>query len=364
MYTEISSLQMVWLSIFMTDLISFILAQRCLVEIGGFWADHRRLVKNESVPLNIQGELKAIEPLNSWNQTMNPQYTNKVDIWSMGCILYELATGTRAFQTDWAVISYLSSQKNKDVVLDNTFDAHSIEIITKHIVDMLQIKSSARPSASILSKEFTRECQLIQVNHPISQQLNSVSSSITLLELSDDTEQTQSIPQNHQVIVTEGDNSKPILPSHLIGVSLYSVAEKGDVEAVKMLLGANADVDAQDKVRKDGAASGGVGRAHGRGEGVAGRQRARRRAGRGRMDGAASGGVERAHGRGEGVAGRQRARRRAGQGRMDGAASGGVERAHGRGEAVAGRQRARRRAGRGRKDGAASGGVRTGTRTW
>jgi hypothetical protein len=30
-----------------------------------------------------------------------------------------------------------------DTVLDNTFDAHSIEIMTKHIIDMLQIKSSA-----------------------------------------------------------------------------------------------------------------------------------------------------------------------------------------------------------------------------
>ena len=55
------------------------------------------------------------------------------------------------------------------------------------------------------------------------------------------------MPQNHQVIVTEGDNSKPILPSHLIGVSLYSVAEKGDVEAVKMLLGSGADVAAKDE---------------------------------------------------------------------------------------------------------------------
>ena len=185
---------------------------------------------------------RAPELLESDNE---PTYTNKVDVWSMGCILYELATGARAFQTDYAVLLYLSSRKNKDVVLDDTFDAHSIETITKHIVDMLQIESSARPSASVLSKEFTRECQLIQVNHPVSQQLNSVSSSITLLELSDDTEQTQSIPQNHQVIVTEGDNSKPILPSHLIGVSLYSVAEKGDVEAVKILLNAKADVNAQ-----------------------------------------------------------------------------------------------------------------------
>ena len=87
-----------------------------------------------------------------------PTYTNKADVWSMGCILYELATGNRAFECDWAVFSYCSSQKNMDMILDNTFDAHSVEIITRHIVDMLQIKSSCRPSASVLSKEFTREC--------------------------------------------------------------------------------------------------------------------------------------------------------------------------------------------------------------
>ena len=163
-----------------------------------------------------------------------PTYTNKVDIWSMGCILYELATGNRPFRTDWQVLAYLSSRKNKDVVLDHTFDAHSIEIIGKHIADMLQIQSSARPSASVLSKEFTRECQLLEMSHPDGQQLNCVSSS---------TEQTQLRLENRQV--SESDNSTPILPSHLIGVSLYSLAERGDVEAVKILLNAKVDVNAQ-----------------------------------------------------------------------------------------------------------------------
>jgi len=51
--------------------------------------------------------------------------------------------------------------------------------------------------------------------------------------------------RNHQLIVTEGDNSTPILPSHLIGVSLYSMAGMGDIEAVKILLNAKADVNAQ-----------------------------------------------------------------------------------------------------------------------
>src|SRR5947207_315012 len=38
------------------------------------------------------------------------QYTNKVDIWALGCILYELVCGKRAFAGDWAVFSDKSEQ--------------------------------------------------------------------------------------------------------------------------------------------------------------------------------------------------------------------------------------------------------------
>ena len=92
---------------------------------------------------------------------------------------------------------------------------------------MLQVDSSARPPAHILSQEFTRERELTKVNIV---QLNSVNSSVDLLAISDDTEQTPSMPQNHEVMETEGDNYTPILPSHLIEVSLYSMVEKEDVD--------------------------------------------------------------------------------------------------------------------------------------
>src|SRR5271170_2543706 len=53
------------------------------------------------------------------------KYTNKVDIWAMGCVLYELATGERAFKDDWAIFQYLQSGTNKAMILDDAFDTRS-----------------------------------------------------------------------------------------------------------------------------------------------------------------------------------------------------------------------------------------------
>ena len=89
-------------------------------------------------------------------------YNNKVDIWAMGCILYELSTGTRAFKTDRAVISYSLFHEHKEVVLDDTFDSDSIKTIKKHIIDLIQIDPADRPSASFLSNEFNRQLHLAQ----------------------------------------------------------------------------------------------------------------------------------------------------------------------------------------------------------
>ena len=121
------------------------------------------------------------------------RYTNKVDIWAMGCVLYELVTRERAFKDDWEVFKYLHSGTSKEVVLDLAFDEGSTQAITSHIVTMLQIDSSVRPSASKLSQDFR--------------------------------------------LVSE---KSPLLPRHLAGASLYSRVGLGDIEGVKILLDANA----------------------------------------------------------------------------------------------------------------------------
>ena len=90
-------------------------------------------------------------------------FNNKVDIWATGCILYELATGTRPFKSDWEIVIHRVFRKNMDVVLDDSFDMHSVETITKNIVDMLQLDPSHRPSASTMSKKFDQQLRL--ANH-------------------------------------------------------------------------------------------------------------------------------------------------------------------------------------------------------
>src|SRR5271156_3306337 len=36
----------------------------------------------------------------------NPVYSTKTDIWTLGCVLHELAFGQQAFQGDWAASDY------------------------------------------------------------------------------------------------------------------------------------------------------------------------------------------------------------------------------------------------------------------
>lgn len=47
-------------------------------------------------------------------------YSNKADIWSLGCIIYELVTGSKAFPGDYAVLQYVMSSKAPAGLLANS----------------------------------------------------------------------------------------------------------------------------------------------------------------------------------------------------------------------------------------------------
>jgi serine/threonine protein kinase len=87
------------------------------------------------------------------------RFSNKVDIWSLGCILYELAVGQKAFNSDIAVFYHKMTGIKLEVKLDESFNEDGKRCIMDSIARMLEIEGSARPSASALCTRFSQYCK-------------------------------------------------------------------------------------------------------------------------------------------------------------------------------------------------------------
>jgi len=79
-----------------------------------------------------------------------PQFNNKVDIWSIGCIVYELAARHKAFADDVSVFRYSLGGITLSPIFKETFDNVTAAAIDKIIRDILQIDPSLRPTAATL----------------------------------------------------------------------------------------------------------------------------------------------------------------------------------------------------------------------
>ena len=94
----------------------------------------------------------------------NQSYTNKVDIWAMGCILHELVLGVKPFASDFAVLEHYRSKSQIELHFDDTFREESVKKLTAFIRKMLHNDHSSRPAAQTLLAEFIAFCQTEQGN--------------------------------------------------------------------------------------------------------------------------------------------------------------------------------------------------------
>jgi len=94
--------------------------------------------------------------------TEQATFSNKVDIWALGCVLHEILTDKVAFHEDWAVREYFCKESPLSIPLPlwPVFLQHHL---SKNISDLLHKGWKERPSASDVCSIFRGYCTLLDL---------------------------------------------------------------------------------------------------------------------------------------------------------------------------------------------------------
>ena len=85
----------------------------------------------------------------------SPHYTNKIDIWAIGCVFFELVSRKKAFVNDWVVCQFkLQGRSPQPLISDINLDEKATMFIMSILRDTLEIDPRERPAASKLHDRF------------------------------------------------------------------------------------------------------------------------------------------------------------------------------------------------------------------
>lgn len=87
------------------------------------------------------------------------KYTNKVDIWALGCLLHELITGDRVFNSDWAVGEYFRDNSPAiSIRLTSSFWQHHVGECVR---SLLSKDGKQRPKALLVCQSIALYSELL-----------------------------------------------------------------------------------------------------------------------------------------------------------------------------------------------------------
>lgn len=90
----------------------------------------------------------------------HPMFTKRVDIWAVGCILYEIVSGKPDFQGDWEVYSF--SLNHKEITVSHSSLSSAVKNDLADVVkQILQRDPPNRPTATDIRELFNQRISLL-----------------------------------------------------------------------------------------------------------------------------------------------------------------------------------------------------------
>jgi tetratricopeptide (TPR) repeat protein len=97
-------------------------------------------------------------------ECLHNQYNKKLDIWSFGCLIYELSTGQKAFSSDWACYDFAMSKHFPEIPFCSWLDETSKNVLNRWIAATLEVEYTHRPSVEDLASRFGELAPLLESN--------------------------------------------------------------------------------------------------------------------------------------------------------------------------------------------------------